>query len=248
MADVEDVGREVEQEPKGEPTLKVPGGSSGQSSETQQQGGESALLKRFDALESKLGSLEQKLPDLVDARFKSSKDKNIYAMKQDVAELKQLIEASGGDFSRVKGDVEANELRQRFAELEAQVKGAGGTAAPKPAAAFREAATAEKLRKAEIPFDDPEYTALVDRYADAPMSDEQWLTLVDMFTDRRSTKAAKQTNAGEAAAVTESGTPPPEGQDALRAAYEEEKKDLRGQPNAIIALKMAYREKGLDIV
>lgn len=226
------------------PTPEIAGSSGKEGSE--RIGTDAGRLEEtLQSLTSKVESLEERLPDLVDARFKSSKDKNIYKMQRDLEEVRGLIEASGGDFSKVQSRLERDAIEQRFAELEARISGgAGGTA---PAQDERERLkddTAKFLsgKEAELGIalsnDELKQLAGKKEYH----SEREWF---EELTTALVKKARGQSVSPAAAAQPASkGAMPLSGND-LVAQYNEEKKSLgRGEHAALglVKLKRKYRD------
>ena len=179
------------------PVPEVPSSAVGGSAEFDA----AAFEGRLDALGEKLSVLDN-LDDLVDARFKSGKDKR-YAK---VEEIYDWVKRSGGDPEVIQGDLEISELRQRLEAVESG--GAGGTAPVVDAQTQMSGDATTILRDAGIAFNDPEYLQLVE--SNPGVMPNQWRTIMGDFVDRRATKDAKAEGITESAAISEGGTPPGE--------------------------------------
>lgn len=90
--------------------------------------------------ESVQADLQKQLDDLVDARFKSGKDRRFAK----VDEIYDWVKRSGGDPSKIESDLTISELRQR---LEAVEKGGDGGASPVSAPQGKIQAETEELLK-----------------------------------------------------------------------------------------------------
>ncbi len=114
---------------------------------------------------------------------------------------------------RHKGDVEAAEREMKMdAILEGQTSSAppGGTgeAGDTEETVAMQAISTELLSGAGIPFDHPEYRALVSQYGGQIRNPQHWETIVSAFVRRLTAKAEKQeTSVTAASAVGESGVP-----------------------------------------
>lgn len=233
-------------DPKSEatPTPQIAGSSGKEGSE--RTGTDAGRLEEtLQSIAKKVDSLEERLPDLVDARFKSSKDKNIYKMQRDIEEVRGLIEASGGDFSKVESTLERNAIEQRFAELEAKLSGgAGGTAAAQDERERLANETAKFLSGKEedlgiaLSQDELKSLAEMKEYR----SEREWYE--ELTTALVKKARGKSVSPAATASPATKGASPLSGGD-LVAQYDEEKKSLgRGEHAALglVKLKRKYRE------
>jgi hypothetical protein len=232
-------------EAKAPPTPEISGSSEQASSErTGTDAG--SIEETLQSLTEQVKGLEQKLPDLVDARFKSSKDKNIYQMRQDIDELRTIVEASGGDFSKVESQLERGALMRRLDEMEQQIRsgGAGGTAAAQDAQSRLEQETAKFLSEKEselgIQLSDDELKSLASKKA--------YRTEADWYKEL--TTALVKKAKGESIPVAAVAQPSTTGAgkispDELVAQYEKEKQSIGRGVNAALPLtnlKHKYRK------
>jgi hypothetical protein len=142
------------------PERPTPVISAGSAAEGSAQPGLDAegFAKRLDDFEQKL----EKLPDLVDARFKSGKDVRF----SKVDEIYEWVKASGGDPEKIRMSLERSAYEDRLSKLEAQVLGgAGGSAPTRETQGYRfsEDRTAEILNEAGVTWDNPEVVAWTGR-------------------------------------------------------------------------------------
>lgn len=157
---------------------------------------------RLDTFEATL----EGLPDMIDARFKSTKDKSVAGLLNKADEILSWAEKAGGDPNQIRTDLKISELEGMIAA------GSGGDAGTSPAAdsqSLMRDDSGKSLREAGIAFDDSEYLQLV---ADNPgVGREDWNNIVSVFAIRRARKGAKSGSVTAAAAVSESGAAPAPG-------------------------------------
>lgn len=183
----EEVGRQAEGE-REQAAPPVPPIASGDSAVA----GSAELSFDADALaESVIEKLSPKIDNMVDARFKSGKDKRFAK----VDEIASWVEAAGGDFNKIRGALTETELLGRIEALEAGSRGAGGAA---PAMDTVEAKTAEILDEAGISYDDPVVTELSKK---SYKTSDDWYHAIN----REVAKRVKQANISSAAAVAAPG-------------------------------------------
>lgn len=128
------------------------------------------------------------------------KDKRIQGLTDDVARLKQYVNAAGGDVDRAIREMQIDDI------LEGRASPARGSAGGNESSqAFMEARTAQLLSGAGIDFDDPDYKMLVAQYGGRVTDPNQWIGVVEGFVGSRQSKKAKQENIPPAAAASESG-------------------------------------------
>lgn len=222
----------------------VPSGSSSESS-SQQIGPDvgKEVLARLDAIEASVS--DQALDDRVDARVKSDKDRRFNRVTDEIHDLRAIVEAAGGDFSKVEGDITINELQHRLSVLES-----GSGVAPGGGGLSEEWTTAQVetdiiLMSAGWAPDDPRYKDFLNKYA-GKVSPEKWPAMVETFVD----KIGKQDSSSSAAVTIEgSGLPPSSDSTAsLEKQYKERLAEIRqGDVRAINNLKVEYRKKGLAV-
>jgi len=183
----QDVPAEVTEELKAPPTPEI-------SAESEQV---SSAKAEFDAgaFDKRLKQIEEsvnKLPDLVDARFKSTTDKSF----QDVRKVAKYLEQFGGDVDKAVREMAIDEMLEQRGKADP-----GRSSQPsgqKPSDFDKR--TAEILEEAGIPPDDPEVIEL----AKTPVSSEaEWYRKLTRLGVRR----AKQGNITPAATVGSSGKP-----------------------------------------
>lgn len=201
----EEVGRQAEgeQEPTAPPTPVVTSGDSTVAGSVEPSFDAGALGKRLDAFEEKLSVLER-LPDIVDDRVKSIKDKSINKLLAYADDLEALVQASGGDLEKIRPQLEQRAIFDRLDQLEQKLglEGAVG-AAPQRADPDK---SAEILQKAGISFDDPEVVEWANKQSFT--SEAQAIAALEALA----TKRAKQESAiGQATAVGTSAQPAPAG-------------------------------------
>jgi hypothetical protein len=216
---------------QGAQEVPLPEGSGGSGGE-----GSASSGLDVDALVEKLG---QVIDDKVDARFKSGKDKRF-------AKIDEIIKKAGGDPERIRTDLELEEMRDKLEQMASGQGNIGGTVAPKEAPKVDVEADRQKTT---------EYLAKVkEEYGTVPTHDElaeiissnPGITLQQYFDkiEIAALKTARQSNPGPGMV----SMPPSEADiRTLQEEYDAKKKDLVGQPDALIELKMEYKRKGLDI-
>jgi len=150
--------------------------------------------------------LKKELDDLVDARFKSGKDRRFAK----VDEIYDWVKRAGGDPSKIEGDLTISELRQR---LEAVEK--GGDVGTSPAATPQgkiHAETEELLKDLKdelgVEFSREELESL--SRSKVYTSNNAWYAELS----KAAVKKAKQGGVGQSATVGVSGAPPaPQGEE-----------------------------------
>lgn len=222
----------------------VPSGSSADVS-SQQIGPDvgKEVLARLDAIEASVS--DQALDDRVDARVKSDKDRRFNRVTDEIHDLRSIVEASGGDFSKVEGDITINELQHRLSVLES-----GSGVAPGGGGLSEEWTTAQVetdiiLMSAGWPPDDPRYEDFKNKYR-GKVSPDKWPSMVETFVG----KIGKQDSSSPAAVTVEgSGLPPSsDSTAALDKQYKERLAEIRqGDIRAINNLKVEFRKKGLAV-
>jgi len=205
----QDVPAEVTEEPKAPPTPTISAESKPESSAKAEFNAE-AFEKRFNQLEEAVS----KLPDLVDARFKSTTDKSF----QDVRKVAKYLEQFGGDVDKAVREMAIDEM----------IEQRGGRDFGKSTSTVAQAPsdfdkrTAEILEEAGIPPDDPELIEL----AKTPVSSEgEWYRKITKLGVRR----AKQGSVTSAATVGQTGQVTAVG-DKTRAEMDAELARLRSLP------------------
>jgi len=199
----------------------------------------STVLKRID-------DLANSIPDMIDARFKSGQDRNVYRIERDLEELKAIVTKSGGDFNKVETDLKISELTRQLERLSG---GGGRQVAPGRADLTAEwvaaqASTEIILDDAGIEHHDPEYVAFQQRYAGRVTPDD-WPSIVQKWADK--TKKQRQSQPG--ASFSESSTPPGDmTPDELKAQYDKELAQIpRGRVQDIHKVQLKYRKMGLNV-
>jgi hypothetical protein len=220
----------------------VPSGSSADVS-SQQIGPDvgQQILDRLVAVEASVS--DQALDDRVDARVKSDKDIRFNRVQREVDDIRSIVEAAGGDFSKVEGQITINELQHRLDVLES-----GSGVAPGRGELSEEWTTAQVetdiiLMSAGWAPDDPRYEDFKNKYR-GKVSPEKWPAMVETFVD----KIGKQGSSSPAAVTVEgSGLPPSADSTAsLEKQYQERLAEIRqGDVRAIANLKEEFRKKGL---
>lgn len=222
----------------------VPSGSSADVS-SQQIGPDVSkqILDRLAAVESSVS--DDRISDLVDARVKSDKDKRFNRVESEIHDIRSIVEAAGGDFSKVEGQLTIDELMHRIDVLES-----GSGVAPGRGELSGEWLEAQVsvdiiLMSAEWAPDDPRYQDFLNKYR-GKVSPEQWPKMVETFVD----KIGKQGSSSPAAVTVEgSGLPPSSDSSAsLEKQYNERLAEIRqGDVRAIATLKQEFRKKGLAV-
>ncbi len=157
---------------------------------------ESRMFERLD-------QIEESLPDLVDRRFKSDKDKRFVKLAK-ADEILAAVEAAGGDPEKIRGQLETDALLNRIEALEQGSGGAGGTAPAEDAQKQKlQDETAELLREAKaehgIDISDEELKELAEsKDFRSPL---EWRNAVSSLI----VKTAKQGNIGAGASAGASG-------------------------------------------
>lgn len=166
------------------------------------------LVRRFDEFEQ---GLRTTLDDKVDARFKSARDTRFGDVEKISSYLRRYPDP-------------AQALREMAVdELLAQQRtsaGVGETRQEDPGWAKAEALSAQYLLEAEIPFEDPEYVGLVERYR-GRVDAAGWPDVVKAFSGRRRSKTVKSEAVGAASAAGAAGQASELGNDDLLARINE---------------------------
>ncbi len=164
-------------------------------------GSDAATVERLAAMEKTLSEL----PDMIDSRFKSTKDKSVAGLVNKVEEIVSWVEQAGGDPNKIRTDLQISELKGQVAAFEGP-GGAVGTAPTGDAQSLMQGDSTKILNEAGIAFDDPEYLQLVTENAGAGR--ENWNNTLSVFAVRRARKGLKSGSVTAAAAVIESGAAP----------------------------------------
>jgi hypothetical protein len=181
----QDVPAEVTEEPKAPPTPSISAESKPESSAKAEFNAE-AFEERFKQLEEAVN----KLPDLVDARFKSTTDKSF----QDVRKVAKYLEQFGGDVDKAVREMAIDEMIEQRSGRDSGKSSATVAQAPSDF----DKRTAEILEEAGIPLDDPELVKL----SETPVaSAAEWYRKITRLGVQR----AKQGNITPAAVVGSSG-------------------------------------------
>lgn len=222
----------------------VPSGSSADVS-SQQIGSDvgKEVLARLDAIEASVS--DQALDDRVDARVKSDKDRRFNRVESEIHDIRGIVEAAGGDFSKVEGDLTINELMHRIDVLES-----GSGVAPGGGELSEEWTTAQVetdiiLMSAGWAPDDPRYKDFLNKYK-GKVKPENWPKMVETFVG----KIGKQDSSSPAAVTVEgSGLPPSSDSTAsLEKQYQERLAEIRhGDIRSMNNLKVEFRKKGLAV-
>jgi len=243
--EVKDAATQDESGAPGRAMPEVPSESSTVASSAQpSDGGSQAILERLDRIEAKVS--DDHISDLVDARVKSDKDIRFNKVQSEISEMREVVEASGGDFSKVEGQLTIDRLNTRIDNLEAGVGTDRGRSGLDPQWQEAQVETDIILMAAGWAPDDPRYTEFKSRYQ-GQVSAEKWPSMVETLVD----KVGKQTSVNPAAIVTEGGGIAPAAStsdNALQKEYEERLAELRqGDVSAIALLKADMRKKGLSV-
>lgn len=180
----------VEQEPKGSPIPEVSGGSV--------EAGSATTGPDVGALEKKLARIEEtltKLPDLIDARVKSTKDKRF----QDLDKIKAYLDEAKGDPKLAARNMVLDEMVEK-AEAPARVQGSAlGGATTEDA----ESKTAKFLNDLK----DESGVELSDEELAHIWGGKRYTNWDDAFKDAKKAawKKAKGESIGAGAVVTEAG-------------------------------------------
>lgn len=191
----------VEREPEGSPIPEVSGGSP--------EAGSATTGPDASALESKLAALEEKLeklPDLIDARVKSTKDKRF----QDLEKVKQYLDEAKGDAKLAARNMLLDQMMEEGKEPARVQAGASGKATGEDI----EGKTAKFLNDLR----DESGVDLSDEEVAQIWQGKRYTNLDDAFKDARRAafKKAKGEKIGAGATVTEQATPvKPESEEGL---------------------------------
>jgi hypothetical protein len=195
--EVKDVSAEGAQEPKAPPVPDISAGSTQESSEPR------GIDE--DALAAKVvGQIQEVLPELIDRRFKSAKDKRLAK----VEEILDAVKLSGGDPAKVQESLYRDDLLERISQLESRLssgadRGRSGT--PDEARERLESATLEILveleKKYGVSLSEEEVSELAG--SKTFRSEKQWLEAVG----ETAMKKAKQSTPSGSAVVAPSGSP-----------------------------------------
>lgn len=242
--DVKDASTEDAPEPLSTAMPEVPSGSSAPES-SQQIGPDVSqqILSRLDLVETAVS--EKRISDLVDARVKSDKDTRFNRVQTEVDSLREIVEAAGGDFSKVEGTITINELMHRIDVLESGTGIVGGATDLSEDWLEAQVETDIILMSAGWAPDDPRYKDFLNKYK-GKVSPEKWPAMVETFVG----KIGKQESSSPAAVAIEgSGLPPTSDSTAsLEKAYQERLAEIRqGDVRAIANLKQEFRKKGLAV-
>jgi len=224
----------VEQEPGKKPLPDVSGGSAEAGSAT--TGPDvGALVKELAEVKARL----DKLPEDIDARFKSGKDKRLAK----VDEIYEWVKAAGGDASKIEDKVERQVLLERLEALE-KPTGSGG-ALGRATAEDHERKTAEFLNDLK----DRSGIAFTDEELKAAWNGKRYTRIEDAFKDveRAAWKKAKQGNVGAGAAVGSPGGQTAEGEtdEELVAKYEVAARNPIGRATELKRITEEVRKRGL---
>jgi len=177
------------------------------------------------ALEGRIAGIEEaieKLPDMVDARFKHTKDSSVAGLVNRVDEIVSWVEKSGGDASKITPDLRMAQLETEIAAL----KGTGGAVGTAPVTGTQAqksnvSVSTEVLGRYGIAHDDPEYLQFVAH--SPPQNAQSWEHTLELFAQKHTNKAVKASSITPAAAVGESGAAPSSDgqQEALMAELNE---------------------------
>ena len=221
------------------PTPDISAGSADASSDTIGFDAAAFETKMFERLDK----LEESLPDLVDARFKSDKDKRFVKLAK-ADEILAAVEAAGGDPEKIRGKLESDALLNRIEALESS-GGAGGTAPAEDAQKQKlQDETAELLREAKaehgIDISDAELKELAEsKDFRSPL---EWRNAVSSLI----VKTAKQGNIGAGASAGSSGAAAtPSDDDELLENMETLMKHPVANKDAIAKLKIEAVKRGL---
>jgi len=197
----EEVGRQAEgeQEPAAPPTPAIASGDSPAAGSAEPSFDVGALGKRLDEFDKKLSVLE-KLPEIVDNRVKSIKDKSINKLLAYADDLEALVQASGGDLEKIRPQLEQRAIFDRLDQIEQKLGTGGATGIASNRADPDDAA--EILQKAGISFGDAE----VAEWANKSFTSE---SQAQAALKALVTKRAKQGNVTPAATVGSPGGAPP---------------------------------------
>ena len=234
-----DVQPKDEGDTQAPPTPDISAGSVDASSEMIGFDADAFELKFFERLDK----LEETLPDLVDARFKSDKDKRFVKLAK-ADEILAAVEAAGGDPEKIRGKLESDALLNRIEALESS-GGAGATVPAEDAQKQKlQNDAAELLTKARaehgVEITDEELDELMG--TQARWTGPEWLSAVSSLI----VKKAKQGNIGDGASAGSSGTAvTPTDDDELLENMETLMKHPVANKDAIAKLKVEAVKRGL---
>ncbi|RLC83663.1 MAG: hypothetical protein DRJ03_16525 [Chloroflexi bacterium] len=227
---------------QGRQELPVPeiSGGSGQAGSAGDGLTLASLAETIQAIGSKLDGLD----DLVDARVKSAKDKNVNGLFKQIGSLERIQEL----LTKFEGNTAAVERELAVDKLLAG--GDPGRSAPQVQDDSRQRmmAYAEKILTAnDISFDDPDVVALT----------QTSVSSVEDYFEGLTTVVAKKLRQGSvpASAATGTGgsqsTTPAATSDAFTASYLEDKAKIRqGDVDSLMKLKWRYadaaKEQGVE--
>lgn len=162
------------------------------------------------ALEGRIAGIEEaieKLPDMVDARFKHTKDSSVAGLVNRVDEIVSWVEKSGGDASKITPDLRMAQLETEIAAL----KESGGAVGTAPATGTQAektnvAVSTDILGRYQIEPDNPEYLQFVAH--SPPQGAQSWELTLEGWAQKHTNKAVKASSITPAAAVGESGAAP----------------------------------------
>jgi hypothetical protein len=224
----------VEQEPGKKPIPDVSGGSADAGSAT--TGPDvSSLVKELAEVKARL----DKLPDDIDARFKSGKDKRFAK----VDEIYEWAKKAGGDPKKIEDAVERQVLLERLEALE-QPTGSGG-APGRATAEDIESKTAEFLNDLK----DRSGIELTDEDLKTVWGGKRYTRFEEASADveRFAWKKAKQANVGAGAAATGGGKQVTQSDtdDELLEQYEKASKQPVGKAEELKRLREEAKKRGL---
>ena len=184
-------------EPKEQPAPAVP--SEGLPEESSAQPGPDVGAIVEEATKQVKEAVKAELDGLVDARFKSGKDKRFAK----VEEIYDWVQKAGGDVKAIESSLELSDLREQIANLQSGPSEDAGTSPPLDSGwTIAQAKTDIILKSAGITTDDPEYNVLVEQYRGKIPSGD-WPGVVDTFAKsrREGSPAAVVADAGATAPV-----------------------------------------------
>jgi len=171
--------------------LPVPSTSAGSPA-----GGSGATSPDVDALRQEIAALRKELPEIVESRVKSTKDKRFQ-------KLEELLKS-------------ADDLQSKTRDVVRDVASEGGFSAPAPGKGEDEetsslrALSAEHLKAIGVDASDAEYLALVSEWNGKIKNPQHWDLVLRAHVDRRKGKAAKQEAPVTQAAVAAPTKPTPD--------------------------------------
>ena len=155
----------------------------------------SELERRLASYEEKIKVLDT-LDEKIDARFKSAKDRRFAK----VEEIYAWVQASGGDVTKIKGDLEISEHREELQSIRSQKD---GSPSGDPQAEMT-TATVDILDRHGIQYNDPEYLQFVARIPSQSVS--AWKNTLGTWAQDHASKKAKQGGISTATAAGVSGS------------------------------------------